>query len=84
MKQTEKLFISESTIVSELSLCIWKGTISAERYIRVLEWHVLLTSIQREPYLFQKHNGKPHIVSIKKHSFVKEKSLCWTFSELGL
>ncbi len=49
------------------SLHIWKGTINAERYIQVLEQHMLPSRrrlFQGTPCIFQHDNAKPHTASI--------------------
>lgn len=49
------------------SLHIWKGTINAERYIQVLEQHMLLSRhclFQGRPFIFQNDNARPHTASI--------------------
>uniref|UniRef100_A0A9J7YRV1 Tc1-like transposase DDE domain-containing protein n=1 Tax=Cyprinus carpio carpio TaxID=630221 RepID=A0A9J7YRV1_CYPCA len=49
------------------SLHIWKGTINAERYIQVLEQHMLPSRcrlFQRRPCIFQHDNARPHTASI--------------------
>ncbi len=49
------------------SLHIWKGTINAERYIRVLEQHMLPSRcclFQGRPCIFQHDNARPHTASI--------------------
>ncbi len=49
------------------SLHIWKGTINAERYIQVLEQHMLPSRrrlFQGRPCIFQHDNARPHTVSI--------------------
>ncbi len=49
------------------SLHIWKGTINAERYIQVLEQHMLPSRrrlFQGRPYIFQHDNARPHTASI--------------------
>ncbi len=49
------------------SLHIWKGTINAERYIQVLEQHMLPSRrhlFQGRPCIFQHDNARPHIASI--------------------
>ncbi len=49
------------------SLHIWKGTINAERYIQVLEQHMLPSRrrlFQGRPCIFQHDNAKPHTASI--------------------
>ena len=49
------------------SLHIWKGTINAERYIEVLEQHMLPSRwrlFQGRPCIFQQDNAKPHTASI--------------------
>lgn len=49
------------------SLHIWKGTINAERYIQVLEQHMLPSRhrlFQGRPCIFQQDNAKPHTASI--------------------
>ncbi len=49
------------------SLHIWKGTINAERYIQVLEQHMLPTRrrlFQGRPCIFQHDNARPHTASI--------------------
>uniref|UniRef100_A0A9J7XCN4 Uncharacterized protein n=1 Tax=Cyprinus carpio carpio TaxID=630221 RepID=A0A9J7XCN4_CYPCA len=49
------------------SLYIWKGTISAERYIQVLEQHMLPSRcrlFQGRPCIFQHDNARPHAASI--------------------
>ncbi len=49
------------------SLHIWKGTINAERYIQVLEQHVLPSRrrlFQGTPCIFQHDNARPHTASI--------------------
>ena len=46
---------------------IWKGTINAERYIEVLEQHMLPSRqclFQGRPCIFQQDNAKPHTASI--------------------
>ncbi len=45
------------------SLHIWKGTINAERYIQVLEQHMLPSRrrlFQGRPCIFQHDNARPH------------------------
>uniref|UniRef100_A0A8C1ZAB2 Tc1-like transposase DDE domain-containing protein n=1 Tax=Cyprinus carpio TaxID=7962 RepID=A0A8C1ZAB2_CYPCA len=49
------------------SLHIWKGSINAERYIQVLEQHMLLSRrrlFQGRPSIFQHDNARPHTASI--------------------
>ncbi len=49
------------------SLNIWKGTINAERYIQVLEQHMLPSRrrlFQGRPCIFQHDNARPHTASI--------------------
>ncbi len=49
------------------SLHIWKGTINAERYIQVLEQHMLPSRrrlFQGRPCIFQHNNARPHTASI--------------------
>ncbi len=49
------------------SLHIWKGTINAERYIQVLEQHMLPSRrrlFQGRPCIFQHDNDRPHTASI--------------------
>ncbi len=49
------------------SLHIWKGTINAERYIQVLEQHMLQSRrrlFQGRPCIFQHDNDRPHTASI--------------------
>ncbi len=49
------------------SLHIWKGTINAERYIQVLEQHMLPSRrrlFQGRPCIFQHDNARPHSASI--------------------
>ncbi len=49
------------------SLHIWKGTINAERYIQVLEQHMLPSRrclFQRRPCIFKHDNARPHTASI--------------------
>ncbi len=49
------------------SLHIWKGTIDAERYIQVLEQHMLPSRrrlFQGRPCIFQHDNARPHTASI--------------------
>ncbi len=49
------------------SLNIWKGTINAERYIQVLEQHMLQSRrrlFQGRPCIFQHGNARPHTASI--------------------
>ncbi|KAK3521044.1 hypothetical protein QTP86_015585, partial [Hemibagrus guttatus] len=49
------------------SLHIWKGTINAERYIQVLEQHMLPSRcrlFQGRPFIFQHDNARPHTASI--------------------
>ncbi len=49
------------------SLHIWKGTINAERYIQVLEQHMLPSRrrlFQGRPCIFQHDNARPHTSSI--------------------
>ncbi len=49
------------------SLHIWKGTINAERYIQVLEQHMLPSRrrlFQGRPCLFKHDNARPHTASI--------------------
>ncbi len=49
------------------SLHIWKGTISAERYIQVPEQHMLPSRrrlFQGRPCIFQHDNARPHTASI--------------------
>ncbi len=53
------------------SLHIWKGTINAERYIQVLEQHMLPSRrrlFQGRPCLFQHDNARPHTASITTSS----------------
>ncbi len=50
------------------SLHIWKGTINAERYIQVLEQHLLPSRrrlFQGRPCIFQHDNARPHTASVK-------------------
>ncbi len=49
------------------NLHIWKGTINAERYIQVLEQHMLPSRrrlFQGRPCIFQHDNARPHTASI--------------------
>ncbi len=49
------------------SLHVWKGTINAERYIQVLEQHMLPSRrhlFQGRPCIFQHDNARPHTASI--------------------
>ncbi len=49
------------------SLHIWKGTINAERYIQVLEQHMLPSRrrlFMGRPCIFQHDNARPHTASI--------------------
>uniref|UniRef100_A0A9J8BED6 Tc1-like transposase DDE domain-containing protein n=1 Tax=Cyprinus carpio carpio TaxID=630221 RepID=A0A9J8BED6_CYPCA len=49
------------------SLHIWKGTINAERYIQILEQHMLPSRrrlFQGRPCIFQHVNARPHTASI--------------------
>ncbi len=49
------------------SLHIWKGTINAERYIQILEQHMLPSRrrlFQGRPCIFQHDNARPHTASI--------------------
>ncbi len=49
------------------SLHIWKGTINAERYIQVLEQHMLPSRrrlFQGRPCIFQHDNARPYTASI--------------------
>ncbi len=49
------------------SLHIWKGTINAERYMQVLEQHMLPSRrrlFQGRPCIFQHDNARPHTASI--------------------
>ncbi len=49
------------------SLHIWKGTINPERYIQVLEQHMLPSRrrlFQGRPCIFQHDNARPHTASI--------------------
>ncbi len=49
------------------SLHIWKGTINAERYIQVLEQHMLPSRrrlFQGRPCIFQHDNARPHTALI--------------------
>ncbi len=49
------------------SLHIWKGTINAEKYIQVLEQHMLPSRrclFQGRPCIFQHDNARPHTASI--------------------
>lgn len=49
------------------SLHIWKGTINAERYIQVLEQHMLPSKRRLShgrPCIFQQDNARPHSASI--------------------
>ncbi len=49
------------------SLHIWKDTINAERYIQVLEQHMLPSRrrlLQGRPCIFQHDNARPHTASI--------------------
>uniref|UniRef100_A0A9J7XYE4 Tc1-like transposase DDE domain-containing protein n=1 Tax=Cyprinus carpio carpio TaxID=630221 RepID=A0A9J7XYE4_CYPCA len=48
-------------------LHIWKGSINAERYIQVLEQHMLPSRrrlFQGRPCIFQHDNARPHTASI--------------------
>uniref|UniRef100_A0A9J7X4R8 Transposase n=1 Tax=Cyprinus carpio carpio TaxID=630221 RepID=A0A9J7X4R8_CYPCA len=59
------------------SLHIWKGTINAERYIQVLEQHMLLSRrrlFQGRPCIFQHDNARPHTASITTSWPVEEGS----------
>ncbi len=50
------------------SLHVLEGTMNAERYIKVLEQHVLPSRqcvFQGRPCLFQQDNAKPHTAAIK-------------------
>uniref|UniRef100_A0A9J8ARF6 Tc1-like transposase DDE domain-containing protein n=1 Tax=Cyprinus carpio carpio TaxID=630221 RepID=A0A9J8ARF6_CYPCA len=50
-----------------MTLHIWKGTINAERYIQVLEQHMLPSGrclFQGRPCIFQHDNARPHTASI--------------------
>ncbi len=56
------------------SLHVLEGTVNAERYIKVLEQH-MLHSRQR---VFQQDNAKPHILQLlQQHGFIVEESGCW-------
>ncbi|MBN3294693.1 TCB1 transposase, partial [Polypterus senegalus] len=49
------------------SLHVWKGTINAEKYIQVLEQHMLPSRrhlFQGRPCIFQQDNARPHSASI--------------------
>ncbi len=46
------------------SLHIWKGTINAERYIQVLEQHMLPSRRRLFQGIFQHDNARPHTASI--------------------
>ncbi len=49
------------------SLHVLEGTMNAERYIKVLEQHMLPSRrrlFQGRPYVFQQDNAKPHTVAI--------------------
>ncbi len=49
------------------SLHVLEGTMSAERYIQVLEQHMLPSRqllFQGRPYAFQQDNAKPHTAAI--------------------
>ncbi len=49
------------------SLHVLEGTMNAERYIKVLEQHMLPTRrrlFQRRPCVFQQDNAKPHTAAI--------------------
>ncbi len=59
------------------SLYIWKGTINAERYIQVLEQHMLPSRrrlFQGRPCIFQHDNARPHTASITK-SWLRRRSI---------
>ncbi len=60
------------------SLHIWKGTINAERYIQVLEQHMLPSRcrlFQGRPCIFQHDNARPHMASLQSRSFTHRKHL---------
>uniref|UniRef100_A0A803JAZ8 Tc1-like transposase DDE domain-containing protein n=1 Tax=Xenopus tropicalis TaxID=8364 RepID=A0A803JAZ8_XENTR len=49
------------------SLHVWKGSINAEKYIQVLEQHMLPSRrhlFQGRPCIFQQDNSRPHSASI--------------------
>ncbi len=61
------------------SLHVLEGTMNAERYIKILEQHMLPPddSISGMPCVFQQDNAKPYTCSYyKQHGFVVEESGC--------
>ncbi len=55
------------------SLHVLEGTMNAERYIKVLEQHMLPSRWR----VFQQDNAKPHTAAIQQHGFVVEEPGCW-------
>uniref|UniRef100_A0A9J7XCR1 Paired domain-containing protein n=1 Tax=Cyprinus carpio carpio TaxID=630221 RepID=A0A9J7XCR1_CYPCA len=56
------------------SLLIWKDTINAERYIQVLEKHILPSRrclFQGRPCIFQHDNARPHTASVTTSSLCR-------------
>ncbi len=57
------------------SLHVLDSTMNAERYIKVLELHMLPSKqrlFQRRPCVFQQDNAKPHTAAITTECFVVE------------
>ncbi len=49
------------------SFHVLEGTMNAERYVKILEQHMLPSRwrlFQGRPYVFQQHNAKPHTAAI--------------------
>ncbi len=55
------------------SLHVLEGTMNAERYIKVLEQHMLPSRW----HVFQQDNAKPHTAALQQHGFIVEESGCW-------
>ncbi len=59
------------------SLHVLEGTMNAERYIKVLEQHMLPSRrrlFQGRPCVFQQDNAKPHTAALQQHGFIVEES----------
>lgn len=64
------------------SLNIWKGTINAERYIQILDQHMLPSRclLQGRAHMLQQDDAKPHTAAIQKqHGFMVEQSRRFTY-----
>ncbi len=62
------------------NLHVLEGTMIAERYIKVLEQHMLpfrLRLFQERPCVFQQDNTNHKLQLFQQHGFVVEESGCW-------